>query len=80
LGAGLRYVDERYNDDANTSSLPAYTVFDASASWILNEKTTVTLRGRNLTDEEDYILSEYVPDQWVYGEPRAYEIGVRYSF
>jgi hypothetical protein len=38
------------------------------------------LRARNLTDEKNYVLSEYSPDQWVFGEPRAYELSVRYSF
>jgi iron complex outermembrane receptor protein len=80
LGAGARYVDERYKDDRNTGSLPAYTVFDASASWNLNAQTLVTLRGRNLTDEEDYVLSEYTTDQWVFGEPRAFEVSLRLSF
>ncbi len=80
LGAGLRYVDDRYTDDQNSAVLPAYTVFDAALSWYFNERATVVLRGRNLTDEEDYVLSEYVPGQWVFGEPRAYEVSLRYAF
>ncbi|WP_122621759.1 TonB-dependent receptor domain-containing protein, partial [Pseudomonas viridiflava] len=32
LGGGLRYVDSRYADIANTRELPAYTVADASLS------------------------------------------------
>jgi iron complex outermembrane recepter protein len=80
LGAGARYVGDRFTNDANSAKLPEYTVFDASASWSLNPRATVVLRGRNLTDEEDYVLSEYTTDQWVFGEPRAYEVSFRYSF
>ena len=80
LGAGLRYVAERFTDDQNTARLPAYTLLDAAVTWVLNPKTTLTLRGRNLTDTSDYVLSEYVPGQWVFGEPRAYEVSMRYSF
>ncbi|MES2625147.1 MAG: TonB-dependent siderophore receptor [Pseudomonadota bacterium] len=80
LGAGMRYVDERYADDTNTRTMPEYTVFDASASWTVSEQMSVVLRARNFTDEKDYVLSEYVPEQWVFGEPRAYEVSVRYAF
>lgn len=80
IGAGLRYVDERFTDDENTGVLPAYTVLDAAISWQATQQITMVLRGRNLTDEEDYVLSEYVPGQWVFGEPRSYELSVRYSF
>lgn len=80
LGTGMRYVDERWADDANTRTLPEYQVFDASASWIVSDQLSVILRARNFTDEEDYVLSEYVDNQWVFGDPRNYELSVRYSF
>lgn len=80
LGAGLRYVDERYRSDANTSTLPAYTVVDATASWTMSEHTTLIARVRNLTDEKGYVLSEYTTDQWIFGDPRGYELSVRYAF
>ncbi|HTR00014.1 MAG TPA: TonB-dependent receptor [Candidatus Acidoferrum sp.] len=80
LGAGARYVAARFADDENTDKLPAYTVVDASVSWQLNAKSSLTLRVRNLTNEKDYVLSEYVPGEWLFGEPRAYELGLHYSF
>jgi len=80
LGAGLRYVDERYGNDTNTQVLPEYTVYDAAASWIISEQATLMLRARNFTNEEDYVLSQYVSNQWVFGEPRAYELSLRYTF
>jgi len=80
FGLGLRYVDERYTSDLNTDVLPAYTVVDTTASWKLSDRAMLTGRIRNLTDEDNYVLSEYVPGQWVFGDPRAYEVSVRYSF
>lgn len=79
LGAGWRYVDARFADDANTRKLPAYTVVDATAGWNFNKKTQVTFRVRNLTDEKDYVLSEYDVNQWIFGDPRTYEVSIRYS-
>lgn len=80
LSAGLRYVGQRYADNENSGVLPSYTVVDASLSWLVNDRTTAILRGRNLTDEKDYVLSQYITDQWVFGEPRAYELSLSYSF
>ena len=72
-------MDSRYADDSNTEKMPAYTVFDASVNWMATENLTVTLRARNLTDEEDYVLAPYVPNQWIFGDPRAYELSFRFS-
>ena len=79
IGGGFRYVDSRYADDSNTEKMPAYTVFDASVNWMATENLTVTLRARNLTDEEDYVLAPYVPNQWIFGDPRAYELSFSFS-
>ena len=79
IGGGFRYVDSRFANDGNSEELPAYTVFDASINWSVNSNTTVTVRGRNLTDEEDYVLAPYVSNQWIFGDPRAFEISLRYS-
>tara|TARA_B110000014_G_scaffold202725_1_gene152636 strand:+ start:1429 stop:1680 length:252 start_codon:yes stop_codon:yes gene_type:complete len=35
---------------------------------------------RNLTDAKDYVIAPYVPNQWIFGDPRAYELSLRYSF
>jgi len=80
LGVGMRHVDERYGNDTNTQTLPDYTVFDATASWMFSEQATVILRARNFTNENDFVLSQYVGNQWVFGEPRAYELSLRYAF
>lgn len=80
IGGGFRYVDSRFANDGNTEELPAYTVFDASVNWLVSEDVTVTLRGRNLSDEDDYVLAPYVPNQWIFGDPRSYELSVRFGF
>jgi len=79
VGGGFRYVDTRFANDQNTEEMPAYTVFDASINWMASENLTITLRARNLTDEEDYVLAPYVPNQWIFGDPRSYELSVRFG-
>lgn len=79
LGAGVRYVGSRQGDDQNTQTLPSYAVLDASASWSFSANTLITLRARNLNDERDYVISQYAPNQWIFGDPRSYEISLRYS-
>lgn len=79
IGGGFRYVDSRFANDGNSEVLPEYSVFDASVNWFVNDDVTVTLRGRNLTDEDDYVLAPYVPNQWIFGDPRSYELSVRFS-
>jgi iron complex outermembrane receptor protein len=79
VGGGFRYVDTRFANDQNTEEMPAYTVFDASINWMASENLTITLRARNLTDEEDYVLAPYVPNQWIFGDPRSYELSFRFK-
>ncbi len=79
IGGGFRYVDSRFANDGNSEVLPEYTVFDASVNWFVSDDVTVTLRGRNLSDEDDYVLAPYVPNQWIFGDPRSYELSVRFS-
>ncbi len=79
LGGGFRYVDSRFANDGNTEKLPDYNVVDASLNWIISEELTLTVRGRNLTDEEDFVLAPYVSNQWIFGDPRSYEISLRYG-
>ncbi|MEE2608877.1 MAG: TonB-dependent siderophore receptor [Pseudomonadota bacterium] len=80
VGGGFRYVDSRFANDGNSEKMPEYTVFDASANWMVSDNLTVTARVKNLTNEEDYVIAPYVPNQWIFGDPRAYELSLRYSF
>lgn len=80
VGGGFRYVDSRYVDDGNAEKMPEYTVFDASINWMATDELTLTARIKNLTDEEDYVIAPYVSNQWIFGDPRSYELSLRYSF
>lgn len=79
VGGGFRYVDSRFADNENTEQMPEYTVWDASLNWEAMDNMTVTLRARNLSNEEDYVLAPYVPMQWIFGDPRSYELSVRFG-
>lgn len=79
LSGGIRHVGERFANDGNTTELPKYTVFDGSLNWVVNNDLQLALRGKNLTDEIDYVLSPY-GDQWILGDGRSVELGLNYSF
>jgi len=80
IGGGFRYVDSRFADDGNSEKMPEYTVFDASVNWMVTDGLTLTARVRNLTNEDNYVIAPYVANQWIFGDPRAYEMSMRYSF
>lgn len=77
--AGLRYVGEREANNNNGIQLDAYTAVDAAITRSWN-RFSLTLRGRNLTDEK------YA--EWASGgglmvrlaDPRAAELGMRLEF
>ena len=78
-GIGLRYVDQRFANDANTQRLPAYSVLDATATWQVSRNLAFNLLARNLGDERDYVLAQYGTDQRIFGEPRSWELAIRYA-
>lgn len=79
-GAGLRYVDARYANIANTARLPAYTVADATLSWQALNNTTLGLQLRNVFDRQ-YASSQYNEgQQWILGEPRSFFITADIDF
>lgn len=79
VSGGVRYVGERYSNDTNTVTLPDYLVYDAAIQWAVCDQVGLTLRGRNLTDEKDYVLSSY-GNQWVLADGRSAEITLNYNF
>jgi len=79
VSGGARYVGERYSNDTNTVTLPDYLVYDAAIQWAVYDQVGLTLRGRNLTDEKDYVLSSY-GNQWVLADGRSAEITLNYNF
>ena len=79
LGLGARYVGARFSNHANSAQLPSYVVWDASAQWRINATVDVTLRGKNLSDSREYVLSPYY-NQRILGAGRSFDLSVALSF
>lgn len=78
-GLGLRHVGVRQSDAANTASLPAYTLVDATLAYAPHPGLTFTLAVRNLTDR-DYAVSGTGNVRWLLGAPRTVELMARAMF
>lgn len=78
-GLGLRYVDQRYADSANSQHVPGYTVVDANLGWQVLPDVRLGLQLNNLFDRE-YVASAYSGEQWLLGTPRSYFATLDYSF
>lgn len=79
-GAGARYVSSRYADNANTVSVPSYTVIDANLDWLLLPDLTLGLQLNNLLDRHYATTSSNNGQQWFLGEPRSLFVTADYSF
>jgi iron complex outermembrane receptor protein len=77
--AGARYVGERFIDNANSQSLPAYTTFDASLGWNVSRNVQVQLNLRNLTDKL-YAVTSYSDSQYLLGDRRHAELTVQWRY
>jgi iron complex outermembrane receptor protein len=76
----VRHVGDRFNSDANSVKLLAYTVGDAYA-FVDIQKTRLTFRVRNITDKKYAIWGDpFYPDQILLGAPRSYEISAAIKF
>ena len=75
---GLRHVGQRFGNNANTVTLPAYTVADAALSWQMDARTTLSLIGRNLADRV-YVGSSY-GSQFLLGQGRRFEVAAHIRF
>ncbi|MED5596590.1 TonB-dependent receptor [Janthinobacterium sp. P210006] len=51
VGGGVNYVDKVYANVANNKYAPAYTRFDAMASYVVNRNVTLQLNIQNLTNK-----------------------------
>ncbi len=81
IGTAVRHVGERFNTDANTVTMLAYTVADAYAFIDVQKNTRLTLRVRNLTDKKYATWGDpFYPDQILLGAPRSYEISATLRF
>jgi iron complex outermembrane recepter protein len=88
IGMSARYVGNRYNSDANTVTMDAYTVADAYVFVDIPkyffpavDQTRVTFRVRNLFNREYAIWGDpFYPDQILLGAPRTYELAAAFKW
>jgi iron complex outermembrane receptor protein len=88
IGMSARYVGDRYNSDANTVVMNAYTVADAYVFVDIPkyffpavDQTRVTFRVRNLFNREYAVWGDpFYPDQILLGAPRTYELAAAFKW
>lgn len=88
LGMSARYVGDRYNSDANTVIMNAYTVADAYAFVDIPkyffpavDQTRITFRVRNLFDRRYAVWGDpFYSDQILLGAPRTYELAAAFKW
>lgn len=88
VGITGRHVGDRYNADANTVTMNAYTVGDVYAfvdipKTVFNavDQARLTFRVRNFTDKRYAIWGDpFYPDQILLGAPRTYEISAAFKW
>jgi len=88
LGITGRHVGDRYNADANTVTLKAYTVADVYAfvdipKTVFNavDQARLTFRVRNIADKRYAIWGDpFYPDQILLGAPRTYELSAAFKW
>lgn len=78
-GIGARLVGARYADNANTSKMPGYTVYDANIAWQAHPKLTLRASLRNLGDKV-YAPVSYDTQQFLIGESRRAEIRAEFNY
>nr|WP_286197392.1 TonB-dependent receptor [Variovorax boronicumulans] len=76
--AGTRYVGKRFANNANTTEVPAYTLFDAALHWQYNANTTFSLYGRNLADK--FYSNATYGSQFLVGPGRQFELAANLRF
>ncbi|WP_304641858.1 TonB-dependent receptor [Pseudomonas sp.] len=76
-GLDARHVSSVYADNANTRWAPAYTLYSAFVRYRVTDNADVTLRGRNLTDEQ---YARFISSQYYLGEPRNVDLTLQMRF
>ncbi|MBO9669281.1 MAG: TonB-dependent receptor [Sphingobium sp.] len=75
----LRYVGDRFSDDANIYRVPGYVVVDAGLTYAVTPNVGIDLRVTNLFDK-NYALTTYNDEQWILGRPRSFDVSLRANF
>lgn len=78
-GVDARYVAPVYADNANTLTVPAYTLFGTFLRYKVDSHTSLTGRVRNLTNEV-YAEFAHVSPAYYLGSPRTFEVAVQTKF
>jgi len=78
-GVDARYVASVYADNANTQTVPSYTLYGSFLTLKVDAHTSITGRVRNLTDEV-YARFAHVSPAYYLGEPRTFELAVQTRF
>ncbi|WP_109514590.1 TonB-dependent receptor [Pseudomonas ovata] len=79
-GVGLRYVDARYANTANTAQVPGYTVVDANLDWQVLPEVSLGLQLYNLLDRRYAVTAQNSARQWLMGQPRSLFVTADYRF
>ena len=77
VGAGVRHVGKRYNDNVNTTSQPSHTLFDAAVGYDTGP-WRLSLAVTNLFDK-DYVQSRAFGTYWQ-GVERTVRASVKYRW
>lgn len=75
-----RHVSGFYTDTANTIFVKGRTTLDAALAWQVMDNTTLTLRGRNLTNRFYGEYSGYAATDVYIGAPRSFEVSLGTHF
>jgi len=79
VGTGLKYVDERAGQTANTAfSMGRYTVVDLLSFYKINDKVRLNLDVKNLFDR-DYEEGAFGNVYAFPGAPRTVQVGISYT-
>lgn len=80
LNAYVKHADGFYTDTANTILVDGHTVFDASINYQLNDAISLTLWGKNLSNEFYAEYSGYSSRQVYIAPSRTVELGLNFKF
>ncbi|WP_432443371.1 TonB-dependent siderophore receptor [Neorhizobium galegae] len=78
LGGGVRYVGQSYGDNANTTKVSGYTLFDLSALYKVTDNLSLQVTAKNLFDKEYETTCYY--GNCFYGDRRSVLGTVKYTW
>jgi len=78
-GIDARHVAAVFADNANTQTVPSYTLYGTFLKFNIDQHTSVTGRVRNLINEI-YARFAHVSPAYYLGEPRTFELAVQTKF